>query len=277
MVVSRRSFSVRLLTGYTSNPTLLVSVWLPRKRVSDIPVIFLPGAGGGADDVYGLREWEGVISAGFVGGCANLSALGQGWGNPTERAAALNLISWLGSTFGTRTDQVGLMAGSMGGLTAGNLIQAGANGGLPASKIAANVMIIPALDLLDVRQRDIDTLHLGLDASIEAAWGGLAGLRAALPGASPGNNPAAARDAADVTRIWAAPNDNVCSWDVIQRYATGAGITVVNVGNIGHVSGTGGGYWPEIVEWMEATLLGPQSPPGQVGGSLVVEGAVRSL
>lgn len=269
--MGRLSIASELRTGYTDNPTLLVSVWQPKVRVSNIPLLFLPGAGGGADDVYGLLEFQEVVAAGFVGVCANLSELGQGWGNPTERAAIPKVLSWLATNYGTSSTQFAVIAGSMGGLTWLNWAPS------VVARVVAAAMVIPAIDVEAIRQNDLDNLHIGLAASIETAWGGLAGFRAALPGANPARNPAAYRPLASITRIWATGNDNVCAFSDAQAFAAATGVSLVNPGNLGHLSPTGGLYWPEVTEWLLERLRPGKAGDLTVTGSVTVEGTVRSV
>lgn len=266
------------MAGYASSlrpeytgQTLPITIFEPTVRVSDIPVIFLPGLGGSAESAHGMLDFLGIVRKGFVGICASLSATGQGWGNTVERAAVLNALDYSHTVYGTDPVNFAVIAHSMGGFTHLNLAPT------VQDRLLAAALVIPAISLEDVRQRDLDTLHLGIAASIEAAYGGLAGYLAALPGASPVNQPKAVGRTAQVTRIWAASNDNICSFPITQAYAAAAGIGLVNVGPLGHTSATGGLYWPDVVAWLTGMLLDDVAGDLLVAGNLTVHGSVRSV
>lgn len=262
-------WSVTWRPGYTGHTTLPVSVWEPKRRTTDIPLVFVPGLGAGADDVYTQLEWLRVVDAGVVGIAANLSTNGDGWGNLTERAALEALIAWAGTNYGTRTDQVGFFGGSMGGFTINTFVAAHPT----VARVVA--MEIPAVDLQAVHDRNI----LGTGASIEGAFGGLAGYLAALPVFNPARHPGTFAPAAGVTKIWSAFNDNIAPYNEALAWAHGAGITeFVNVGNIGHTGGTDANYWPDVVDWLIPRLREPATQGGlTVNGNVTVQGTVRRL
>ena len=238
------SISSRYRVGYTNNPTLPISVFEPRRRRSDIPLLYIHGLGAGAVSTYPLLEWLGAVDTGIVGVAANLSADLAGWGRDSDGLAVDDVIAWAAANYGTRTDQVGIIAGSMGGLTFANWAKT------HLDQVAAAAMAIPAIDLAGVRQRDLDDLHLGLAASIEAAYGGLAGYEAALPTHSPALDPAAVAPIADRIRIWATENDNVCAIEEAEDYTAANGIELTTVADLGHTGPTGGGYYQEIIDWL---------------------------
>ncbi len=230
--------------GYTDNPTLPVAVFEPRSRRTDIPLIFIPGLGAGADATYPQLEWLGTVDTGIVGVSADLSADKAGWGRDSDNLAVDDVIAWAAANHGTRTDQVAFDAGSMGGLTILNWAKT------HMDQVAAIALAIPAIDLAGVRQRDLDDLHLGIAASIEAAYGGFAGYTAALPTHSPALQPTALSPIAGRIRGWYASNDNVCAASEIEAWATANGAEITNVGAIGHTSPTDGGYHQSIIDWL---------------------------
>lgn len=233
------SVSTTWRLGYTDHPTLPIAVFEPTRRRTQIPLLFLPGLAGGADDPFPLLEFLNAVDTGIVGVCANLSATGNGWGNDAERDAVVDVVAWTAANYGTRTDKVALMAESMGGLTALNYAAA------HLEQIAAVALAIPAINLQDIHDRDVIP---GIATSIETAYGGLAGYLAALPTHNPAVNAAAVAPIVHLTKAWYSQTDAICLPAETEAWSAANGVEIIDFGPEGHTNPTDAGYFQELVD-----------------------------
>lgn len=233
-----------LRTGYTDHGSELVSIWHGSRPTGGVPVILVHGY------LADALQWYVPASSGTTApqiGGANLTAYGSDlggpatWGNQAMIDAIDDQIAWGAATYGTRTDKVALYAGSHGA-TALNWVWRN------PSKLVACALTIPAVSLQGLHDRD--PVGLGIAASIEAAYGGLAGYLAALPTHDPShpNNTAQLAPLKDKLRIWYSTNDNVIDPQWVTAFAAATGITAVSVGAQGHSLGPTANQ--DVLDWL---------------------------
>lgn len=177
-----------------------------------------------------------LAAAGYPVICCDLSAAsysGSNWGNTDHISAIAAAWTYAKSTFGFKTDKVGLLATSMG--VAGALAWARAN----LSECFAVAGMVPVLDVNDVYQGD----NGGHRASIGTAYGvtyptSLGDLSTHSPVAF-----SAAALASLPVRLWAATDDAIAStaldcagWGALG--AAGASLTITSLGAVGHSATT---------------------------------------
>lgn len=238
-------WSSALLPRYTGQ-SLGVLVFEPDHRVTNVPVVFCLGFGAGAytPSVPTQLELLGTVLTGVVVLCPSLTADNTDFGNPASLDAIDDVIAWSGTQYGTRTDKVGYMGGSMGGWRALNHIRYHPN------LLAACALAIPGVDLQGTHDRN----PLGLAPTIEAAYGGLAGYTAALQTHDPGRHPELYTGVADKIQLWYSSTDLVVTAAECTTFATAAGVTAIDFGPYGHV-GPGDPalgadvYFQEMVDW----------------------------
>lgn len=196
----------------------------PRVRNSNVPVAYLHGAGSDASEAVGnltpavrtvLYE---VAASGYT---ITSPSMPQTWGNPTSISRINDVISWNRTGLGSNSDPVVLIGASHGGACALRYISEN------PGDVACAVIIIPAVDMEEIRTTDA----LGLRDDIDAAWG--VTYPAALPaGVNPAQNTA---DYLGVPlQIWYADNDAVCSASSITTFGAATGAEMHSVGNLGH-------------------------------------------
>jgi hypothetical protein len=238
-------WSSALRPSYTGH-SLPVFVFQPDHRITDVPVVFCLGFGAGALTPSTPTQLEllGTVLTGVVVLCPSLTTDNTDFGNAASLTAITDLLGWSAAQYGTRTDKVGYMGGSMGAFRALNHIR------YNPSILAACALAIPALDLQGIHDRN----PLGVAATLEAAYGGHAGYLAALDTHDPGRHPELYIPVADRITLWYGADDLVTTAAEVEAFATGSGVDARNQGNIGH---TGPGdpnlgdamYFQEIVDW----------------------------
>lgn len=226
------------------NHELNVMVFQPSSRVTDVPVLWCNGFGAGATGAATALEMLGTVLTGVVVASASLTSTNQHFGNQDSLDALDDEVAWLAANYGTRTDKVALMGGSMGGWPALNWAR------YNLSKVAAIAVSIPGVSLQGTHDRN----PLGLAPTIEAAYGGLAGYTAALETHDPGRHPELYTGIADKVRLWYSSTDAVVTAAECTAFATAAGVTAIDFGPYGHVSPSDPAlgadvYWQEIVDW----------------------------
>lgn len=196
----------------------------PRVRQARVPVIYLHGAGSTAGEAVGelvpsvrpiLYE---VAASGFTVTAPTATAQ---WGNATSVSRTGDNITWNRTSLGSTNDPVVLIGASHGGT--GALRWISENPGT----VACAVIIIPAVDMEDIRTNNPS----GLRASIDAAWG------VTYPTPLPaGVNPA--QNTADYMgipiQIWYATDDVICTPATVTAFGASVGAEMHSLGNLGH-------------------------------------------
>lgn len=218
-------------TGYTGTEASVVMHG--RQSPGGVPVIFCHGLLVGAVQSFATEgEVQRQLADRFevTSGGADLGGLST-WGNDASIAAVTALITYMGSTFGTRTDLVGLYGTSMGGCTALNWAMRN------PTKVAALALSVPVVSLQGIHDRD----PLGIAALVDTAYTNHAGYLAALSTHDPSH--AANRDVIKTlgprTRIWYSTDDNVIAASEVLAYAGWSGATLDSMGAIGHAHTVG--------------------------------------
>jgi predicted alpha/beta hydrolase family esterase len=197
-------------------------------------VINAHGYNAGAQAYLTTYRWYGQFVA--DGGFPTLAADFGGkstWGNDTALGAMSAAVTWWTSGGGpvpVKSDKVVLLGGSMGCLTVG--LWAIAN----PSKVAAIVLVLPAIDLEDLHDNRYLTTPGDLAIPIEAAYGGSSGYLSAL--ATKSLNLPAQRTALKNTgipiQVHYSSNDPVAIPAVATDFATAVGADLHSVGALGH-------------------------------------------
>lgn len=238
-------FAAFVRTGYTDHPAEFISVWRGSKVTGGVPVILVHGY---QADAF---QWFFPSSAGRTApiiGESGLTAYGSDlggpatWGNSAMVDAIDDVIAWGAANYGTRTDKVAFYAGSHGA-TALNWIWRN------PTKLAACALSIPAVSLQGLHDRNPEPI-LGIAASIEAAYGGLAGYNAALPTRDPShpNNTAQLAPLASRIKLWYSTNDNIIAVSEVLAFGAATGIPLVSVGAQGHSLGPTANQ--DVMDWL---------------------------
>jgi hypothetical protein len=231
------SYRSSLRLGYGTGRTgEQVSVWLGPNPAGKVPLILCHGFLAGASQWYDTTgQTFGVARAAAASGIPAFGPdLGLGdaglnyWGTDDVVAAGGAIddaVAWAATTWGTRTDKVGLYGTSMGGTALGWCWR-------NPTKVAAAAFTIPAVSLQGIHDRN----PIGLATYIELAYVNLAGLVAAYPTHDPShpNNTAQLAAIADRIGLWYSSNDNVIAAAEVTAFAAATGITATNVGAFGH-------------------------------------------
>lgn len=146
------------------------------------------------------------------------------WGNNASRSRVEDARVYAqGETVGASDGPVVLVGASMGAAVAVNYAAA------HPSNVACMVLILPVVDLQDIRVND----RGGYRSSIDSAWG--VTYPAALPaGANPTGH--AASVAGIPTQVWYAPDDAVCTAATVEAFATATDAELHSLGNLGHTA-----------------------------------------
>jgi predicted alpha/beta hydrolase family esterase len=198
----------------------------PRIRNTSLPpTLYLHGAGGNAAEAVGAGGLDAVRTllreVAAVGYNITTPTATQLWGNSTAISRTTDAITWNRSNLGSTNNPVVIIGASHGGTCALRYISDN------PGDVACAVLVIPAVDMEDIRNTDV----LGLRDDIDAAWG--VTYPAPLPaGANPAQNTA---DYLGVPlQIWYATDDPVCSPSSVTAFATATGAEIHSVGNLGH-------------------------------------------
>ena len=237
-------YDVEIEVGYRAAERC--AVWrhrLHRDPIGRIPVVFAHGVLGshltGLDPQFDdTLRW--LAHAGYPVLAPDLNGAGP-FGNQGFLDAIDQAVAWSAAEYGTRTDKVGIVGQSMGGLA---LTWCHQNPG----RLAAAVFHLPVAQLAAFRVRN----PVGLGGAVESAYGGTAGYNAALPVHDPMQNTAAFAPIADRIRIWYSTTDTVVIPAEVTGFATAAGIDAISIGAQGHTLGT----WDqrEGVHWMRSVM-----------------------
>lgn len=253
-----------LRTGYTSHPAEAISIWSGSRAPGGIPLILCHGFLGSASQWYDTSITNLVAPTAAEAGVTALgSDLGGGntWGNDTFLTAFDDTVAYGAATYGTRTDQVGIWAGSMGGQTLNWVWR-------NPDKVAGCALTIPSVDLMGIWEQN----PIGLAPFIDLAYTDHAGLLAALPGHDPSHQDNIAKlvPINHKIRIWYSLNDNVIDRRHVERFAARTGIETTSMGNVGHSIGTD----PAVgLDWLLPRLR-PAGANLLVRGNVTVRGNV---
>lgn len=211
-----------VFTEYIDVDTQRAVLFRGPRILTDIPCILCHGARPGETVPafwidQGPRVVPDMLTNGSAHGglfCAG-TILGGGatWGNDASINAITDLVSDLNVRYGTRTDKVALYGESMGALTMLNWAWRN------PSKVAYIAMTIPALNLTDIHDDNL----FGFGASIEAAYGGLAGYNAARATHDPMLNLNLITPFGDRIGLWAGVADALCDITFARTLATTTG------------------------------------------------------
>lgn len=147
------------------------------------------------------------------------------WGNDTAQTRAGTGKTYMqGATWSAASGKVLLSGGSMGGLLA--LLWALNNPTL----VAAVAVGIPVVSPINVH----DNNRGSFAASIEAAYTNLAGWNAAKATHDPLTLASSFASLGVPIKVWASNTDTITLISEAQSFATTAGATLVNMGDIGH-------------------------------------------
>lgn len=177
-------------------------------------------APGWIDDVTSALALAGYIVYGGDGG-GTLT-----WGNDASQAAVATAKTNLqAAAIGAKAGKVGLLATSMGALTALNWARAN------AALVGCVALAIPVVDLAYEHDNNVN----GYGAEIEAAYGNLAGYTAAVAAHNPMQN-AAAHAAGPPLKMWRSTNDAIAVTARQDAFAAavGANCPVSSLGAAGH-------------------------------------------
>lgn len=215
-------------TGYTGTETSVV--FHGRQSPGGTAVILCHGVLSTSRQFFGdegrvnrdLADlYEVTSGAGDLGGLST-------WGNDASIAAVTALITYMGSTFGTKTDQVAIYGTSMGGLTALNWAMRN------PTKVTALGLTAPAVSLQGIHDRD----PIGLASLIDLAYTDHAGYLAALATHDPShaNNRDVIRSLGNRMRVQYSTTDNVIDPPEVLAFAGWSGCILDNMGAIGHAA-----------------------------------------
>jgi pimeloyl-ACP methyl ester carboxylesterase len=219
---------------YTTTDQEPVVVVRGRLLSGGVPVIFCHGLLVGALQSFNTEGevqrqladlWETTSAGADLGGLST-------WGNGDSVDAVDDLITWLGTNYGTSTTGVALYGTSMGGATALNWAMRN------PSKVVALALSNPVVSLQGIHDRD----PIGLASLIETAYGDEAGYLAALPTNDPShvNNRDVVKALGARTRVWYADGDNVIAASEVLAYAGFSGCEITETGAGGHSLTAGG-------------------------------------
>lgn len=215
------------------------------KVAGSIPLVVCHGFGGDAlqwyDSALGVAKLTralGLTEQPLLG--ADLDGLST-WGRAGFVDAIEDIIVHANSVFGTRTDLVGMLGLSMGGLGL-NWVRQNAN------RLAAYAGLLPVAALDAMHDRDPG----GRGATIESAYGGTSAYNAALA-ANPSCDPNAATSIAVLTtlkskmRLWYSSDDTTVVPSEVTGFASAVGCEATNVGAVGHSLN-----WDtqQVVDWL---------------------------
>jgi pimeloyl-ACP methyl ester carboxylesterase len=228
-------------TGYTGSEASVVMHG--RQLPGGTPVIFCHGVLVGAQQTFNAegqvqRELADLYEV--TSGGADLGGLST-WGNDASIAAVSALITYMGSTYGTKTARVVLYGTSMGALTALNWAMAN------PTKVAAVGLTAPAVSLQGIHDRD----PIGLAALIDTAYTNHAGYVAALPVHDPShaNNRDVIRSLGNRMRVWYSTDDNVIAASEVLAFAGYSGCVLDSMGAIGHAASASA--LSAVAQWLD--------------------------
>lgn len=185
------------------------------------------------DEPYSLARYGITSLAADLGG-------GETYGNATADAGMNDALTFLKAN-GANDTPVGLLGGSMGGAVAANWTRT------HLASVACIAMLIPALDLEDIRSNN----RGGFASSIESAYGGNTAWQATRLTRNPVEFAAAL--ASIPIAIWYSTNDDVCLPARINAFADSHGNTeLFSIGAVGHTAFVADGM--EIANWMNQHL-----------------------
>ena len=187
---------------------------LPRSRASTAD-----GARPGAVYSHGATDkarWVAKHPAAWVAAGQGYPVLsrdfsGDHWGNDTAIARMDQAAAYMTGTFGAKVGKLVLVAHSMGGCHLLNWATRN------PSQVAAVILSCPVLDLKNMHDANVS----GYAASIETAYGGLAGYQAAATAHNPMDF--AGTLAALPIRVYYSTNDPVCTPAQVSSFAGAAG------------------------------------------------------
>jgi pimeloyl-ACP methyl ester carboxylesterase len=174
-------------------------------------------------------------------GTADLGGLST-WGNDASIAALDALVTYMGSTYGTKTARVALAGISMGGCLALNWALRN------PTKVASLGLVAPVVSLLGIHDRNPN----GAAAAIETAYTNQAGYLAALPTHDPSHATSilTLRQLGAVTRCWYSTDDTVVVPSEVLAYSGLTGCAVDNMGAIGHNATVGA--LNAVAQWLDS-------------------------
>lgn len=183
-----------------------------------------------------LAERGFPVAAHDLGGVAT-------WGNDTAQTKIGDARTYMqAAPISAAAGPVLLWAGSMGTLAALNY----------ARNNPANVLAVacglPPTDLADLHDNNRPIGETGVAASIEAAYGGLAGYNAARAAHNPAEHTAEYASLGVPIKLWYSGNDTTVIPSTVTTFASAAGIEAVNVGSVGHTFPSA--YADDVVDWL---------------------------
>lgn len=223
------------------------------------PRMYAPGSKAGVIHCHGYSaDYTGLTSQylyqysdeptalaklGFPSIAADLGLTPGNFGNAVADAAMDNALTYLrGAGLAHPAKKIGLVGGSMGCTTALNWTRT------HKASVAAVALLIPAVDVEDLRANNRGP---GLQAPIEAAYGGNAGWQAARPQRNPIEFAAEIQDIP--IHIWYSSDDTVILPDRIMAFAAAHGNTeVTSMGPVGHTAFVLDGM--DLAWWLEGYL-----------------------
>lgn len=233
-----RSYGVGAIQSGEAYDVLLPKKWRPDGTRRG--VIFCHGHDGNALSCQDNQpEVRRLAARGLAVLCTDLGGA-RTWGNPTALTRIDQAWTWMKANLGVATDQMLLYGGSMGASAALNYTRAN-----PAN-VAAVAGVKPVLDIDDIHDND----RSGLAASIETAYGNLAGWDAAKATHNPATYAAALQGVP--MRFWPSTNDPICLYSIAQSFAAASGAEMVDVGATFHTFPAAGLDHDSVADFMLA-------------------------
>lgn len=146
------------------------------------------------------------------------------WANATSEARVNDAVAYMRAQTAAHATRVVLLGASMGAATVLNWART------HVSQVAAIALLIPALDLEDIRDND----RGGLAASMNSAYGGASAFDTAMATRNPFD--AAATLSGIPIKAWYASDDPICRPERVTSFIAAAGpqASAVNMGAVGH-------------------------------------------